>query len=203
MRNSTNKTSHKTMKRLLTTLFGLLCILMLHAQIKGEEIRVLVTPNHADWTYQLGETATFTVRVLKSECLLPGVTIDYELGPEMYQTDAKKDVVLKDGTYTLKAKLTKPGFIRCDVKAHVGQRTYEGRAAAAYAPEQIQATTVNPQDFDLELHPRGGSPDPPQPHHGTAARALHRQGERVSSQLPEHPRGQPHLRHPVRAQGRG
>ncbi len=136
------------MKRIITTLLSLLCLLALHAQIKGEEIRVIVTPNHSDWTYQLGETATFTVRVLKSECLLPGVTIDYEVGPEMYPNDTKKDITLKDGTYTIKSKLVKPGFIRCDVKAHVGNRTYEGRAAAAYAPEQIQATTVNPSDFD-------------------------------------------------------
>ena len=44
--------------------------------------------------------------------------------------------------------MDKPGFIRCKVKAHVNGRTYEGIAAAAYAPENITATVQNPEDFD-------------------------------------------------------
>ncbi|MFR1084583.1 MAG: hypothetical protein ACLSFW_17915 [Bacteroides cellulosilyticus] len=32
-----------------------------------------------------------------------------------------------------------PGFLRCKVTAHVGDRKYEGLATAAYAPEQCAA----------------------------------------------------------------
>ena len=52
------------------------------AQIRGNEIRVVVSPDHSDWVYRLNEKCTFTVRVLKAQNLLPDVKIDYELGPK-------------------------------------------------------------------------------------------------------------------------
>lgn len=38
-----------------------LCTAPVLAQIKGSEIRVVVSPDHTDWTYQLKEKCTFTV----------------------------------------------------------------------------------------------------------------------------------------------
>ena len=89
------------------------------AQIRGNEIRVVVSPDHSDWVYRLNEKCTFTVRVLKAQNLLPDVKIDYELGPEMYPTEVKKDMVLKDGTLKLQGTMKTAGFLRCKVKAHV------------------------------------------------------------------------------------
>lgn len=117
------------------------------AQIRGNEIRVLVSPDRADWNYRPDEKCTFTVRVLKAQNLLPGVTVDYELGPEMYPVETKKAVVLKDGTLKLQAKLKTPGFLRCKVKAYVDGHTYEGLATSGYAPGQLQPVTELPADF--------------------------------------------------------
>ena len=125
-----------------------LCASFAMAQIRGNEIRVVVSPDHSDWTYQLGEKCTFTVRVVKAQNLLPDVTIDYELGPEMYPTDVRTGVVLKDGSLVLKASMKTPGFLRCKVKAHVDGRTYEGLATAAYAPERLQPVSQLPADFN-------------------------------------------------------
>ncbi len=136
------------MKRVLFLGLCLSLSLAIGAQIRGNEVRVVVSPDHADWTYLPGETATFTIRVLKAENLLPGVTIDYELGPEMYPTETKQDVTLKEGELTLKSAMKSAGFLRCSVKAHVDGYTYEGSATAAYAPEQLEPVTQMPTDFE-------------------------------------------------------
>lgn len=135
------------MKKILSLSFCLLCTLLVSAQIRGNEIRVMVSPDRADWKYGLNEKCTFTVRVLKAQNLLPGVTVDYELGPEMYPTETKTGVVLKDGKLTLKGTMKTPGFLRCKVKAHVDGRTYEGLATAAYAPEELRPVSQLPDDF--------------------------------------------------------
>lgn len=135
------------MKKILSLFFCLLCTLLVSAQIRGNEIRVMVSPDRADWKYGLNEKCTFTVRVLKAQNLLPGVTVDYELGPEMYPTETKTGVVLKDGKLTLKGTMKTPGFLRCKVKAHVDGRTYEGLATAAYAPEELRPVSQLPDDF--------------------------------------------------------
>lgn len=135
------------MKKILSLFFCLLCALLVSAQIRGNEIRVMVSPDRADWKYGLNEKCTFTVRVLKAQNLLPGVTVDYELGPEMYPTETKTGVVLKDGKLTLKGTMKTPGFLRCKVKAHVDGRTYEGLATAAYAPEELRPVSQLPDDF--------------------------------------------------------
>lgn len=125
----------------------LLCIGTVYGQIRGNEIRVVVSPNHNDWVYALGEKCTFTVRVVKAQNLLPNVTVDYELGPEMYPTEKKEGIVLKDGTLTLRSSMKTPGFLRCKVKAHVDGRTYEGLATAAYAPDKLRPVSQLPDDF--------------------------------------------------------
>ena len=73
------------------------CVTFLSAQIRGTEITVVVSPDHTDWKYQLKEECSFTIQVYKAQNLLPGVVIDYELGPEWYPVEKKKGVLLKDG----------------------------------------------------------------------------------------------------------
>lgn len=134
----------KTLLLLLATV----CVLPVAAQIRGYNIQVNVVPDHQDWTYKVGETATFRISVTKSATPLAGAVIDYEAGPEMYQDVKKTAVVLKDGTLTVKGKMTKPGFYRVDVKTTIGGKEYKGACAAAFSPEQLKPTTVNPADFD-------------------------------------------------------
>lgn len=139
------------MKHFMKTLLLLLatvCVLPVAAQIRGYNIQVSVVPDHQDWTYKVGETATFRISVTKSATPLAGAVIDYEAGPEMYQDVKKTAVVLKDGTLTVKGKMTKPGFYRVDVKTTIGGKEYKGACAAAFSPEQLKPTTVNPADFD-------------------------------------------------------
>ena len=139
-------------KRIMTLRLLFLTILLvvatgLKAQVRGNSIVVTVEPDHKDWNYQTGETATFTVEVRRSGTLVDQVEVDYEAGPEMYPNE-KKHAVLKDGTMHLKGKMQKPGFYRLKVTAHVGGRDYTGSCTAAFSPEKLQPTTVMPADFD-------------------------------------------------------
>ena len=138
------------MRRLLI-LFCLLTsinILSVSAQIRGNNITVTVTPDHKDWNYAVGQQARFTVNVLRSGTLVDNVTVDYEAGPEMYPETKKSGVVLGDGTMKWTGTMKKPGFYRLKVTAHIGGKKYEGMCTAAFSPEKLQPTTVNPSDFD-------------------------------------------------------
>lgn len=138
---------HGMKKTGLMFLLLMLSLMQGGAQIRGNNITVNVVPDHQDWTYVVGQTAEFRISVTRSATLLDNVTIDYEAGPEMYPEVKKQGVVLKDGTLTLKGKMTKPGFYRVDVKARVGGKEYKGACAAAFSPERLQPTTVMPTDF--------------------------------------------------------
>ena len=61
------------------------CLVSVHAQIRGNSIEVRVVPDHQDWRYEVGETASFKVCVTKSNTLLYNIRVDYSAGPEMYQ----------------------------------------------------------------------------------------------------------------------
>ena len=135
------------MKRVLL-LFCLATVSLISvAQIIGSEITILVQPNHSDWTYKVGETAKFDVSVLRSSTPIENVTVEYEAGPEMYP-DANGKKVLKDGKMTWTGKMTEPGFYRLTVKAKIGKKEYKGVATAAFSPEKLQPSTVDPKDFD-------------------------------------------------------
>ena len=123
-------------------------LLTLKAQIRGNNITVTVTPDHKDWNYKVGETARFKVAVLRSGTLVDGATVDYEAGPEMYPTVKKQGQTLKDGTMQWSGSMKQPGFYRLKVTAHVDGKNYDGLCTAAFSPEKLQPTTVNPNDFD-------------------------------------------------------
>ncbi|MDR1939158.1 MAG: acetylxylan esterase [Tannerellaceae bacterium] len=122
--------------------------LFVQAQPAQKLVNVVVSPNHSDWQYKAGEEATFNVQVFRYGSLLKNVTVDYELGPDFFPTVEKKDVVLKDGTISLKASMKEAGLLRCKVVAKVDGKSYEGLAGALYDGDKIRPTTADPEDFD-------------------------------------------------------
>lgn len=135
------------MKKLLFALLGLLMLLPVSAQIRGNNIVVMVSPDHKDWNYRVGEKVHFEVSVLKSSTLINNVEVSYEAGPEMYP-DVKKTEVLKDGTMKWTGTMRQPGFYRLKVVAKVDGKEYTGACTAAFSPEKLLPTTVEPADFD-------------------------------------------------------
>jgi cephalosporin-C deacetylase len=118
------------------------------AQSNTGLIKVIISPDHKDWTYKLNEVAKFSVQVLKYGNLVENVTIDYETGPEALPDVKKEGVVLKNGKTEFSGTMKVPGFYRVRVFAIVDGKRYEGLATAGFEPEKIQPTVKDPSDFD-------------------------------------------------------
>ena len=139
---------NKITRLLLQALFLTVLSLNLFSQAGTSLIKVIVSPDHKDWTYKVNETAKFSVQVLKYGNLLENVIIDYETGPEMLPDVKKEGVVLKNGKTELSGTMKVPGFYRVRVWAVVDGKKYEGLATAGFEPEKIQPTITDPLDFD-------------------------------------------------------
>ena len=119
------------------------------AQPASRLIKVIIAPNHKDWTYKVNETAKFSVTVLKDGNPLDNAVIDYETGPEMLPDERKEGVILKNGKTEFSGTMKTPGFYRVRVWAVYEGKRYEGLATAGFEPEKIIPTVKEPADFDL------------------------------------------------------
>jgi cephalosporin-C deacetylase-like acetyl esterase len=116
--------------------------------LRAATVRVIVAPDHRDWTYRLGETARFTVTVTADNEPIDGVTVTSALGPDMFPGD-KKTAALPPGGMTIEGGTMRvPGFLRCIVTTRVAGHNYRGLGTAAFEPEKIAPTQVEPPDFD-------------------------------------------------------
>ncbi|MCJ7448423.1 MAG: acetylxylan esterase [Bacteroidales bacterium] len=139
-----NITTRSFLLSFILTVFSL----NLFSQAGTQLIKVIVSPDHKDWTYKVNETAKFSVQVLKYGNLVEDVTIDYETGPEMMPDVKKEGIVLQNGKIEFSGSMKVPGFYRVRVWAIVDGRRYEGLATAGFEPEKIQPTIKDPADFD-------------------------------------------------------
>jgi cephalosporin-C deacetylase len=140
-------------KTSLLVLLTLLVSCYLHAQPRQELVEVIVTPNHADWNYQVGEQAEFTITVLKHNVVMDGITINYTIGPDPGYRELKLwdegTLTLKNGAVKVKAaKFSQPGFLRCTASVELDGKKYSSYATAGFAPDKIAPTTTLPADFE-------------------------------------------------------
>ncbi|HEX6847394.1 MAG TPA: hypothetical protein VF144_10460, partial [Chitinophagaceae bacterium] len=130
----------------------LLCLLFsFHAgysQIPEQFVKVIVAPDHSDWTYTNGEKAKFTITVLQNGNALKNVFVKYEIGPEKMEPIKKDSQLLANGTLVVEAGSMKdPGFLRCIATTTINNKTYRGLATAAFEPLKIAPTVAKPADF--------------------------------------------------------
>jgi hypothetical protein len=59
--------------------------IQIFAQPTQKLIQVIVTPDHADWTYNTGDKAVFTIQVLRNNYPLEGVEVSYKIQPELVE----------------------------------------------------------------------------------------------------------------------
>jgi cephalosporin-C deacetylase len=116
--------------------------------LRAATVRVTVAPDHRDWTYKLGETVHFAVNVTADNEPIDNLSITYTVGPDMYPGEKKTIPLPLTGAVIDAGPMTVPGFLRCIVTADVAGHHYRGLATAAFAPEQIKYTQVEPPDFD-------------------------------------------------------
>lgn len=129
-------------------LFLLLLTTNLLAQPAERLVKVIVTPDHADWLYKTGEPVRFTVAVFRDNVPLKGATLRYEVGPEKMEPTKKETVTLRDGTLALDGgTLRTPGFLRCIGTVELDGKEYRGLTTVGFEPQSIKPTVENPADF--------------------------------------------------------
>lgn len=138
------------MKKVTLLSILVLCFTMVIAQPKISFIKVEVTPDHTDWLYKCGEKPQFAVSVRTcSNAPVENAEIYYEVSEDMLPPIAKGNMVLKDGTTTIKGyTMNKPGFLRCRVWAKVDGVRYDECATAGFDVDKIEPKTVKPSDFE-------------------------------------------------------
>jgi cephalosporin-C deacetylase len=121
----------------------------LHAQPRRQLVQVIVTPDHADWTYETGERASFSISVLRNNVPMKGMAIKYVIQPELVDVWEEGTLALEDEAVRVTAKrFTEPGFLRCTATVTVDGKEYDSYATAGFSPEKIAPTTTLPPDFE-------------------------------------------------------
>jgi cephalosporin-C deacetylase len=125
----------------------------LDAQPREELVKVIVTPNHDDWTYEVGDQAEFTITVLRNNVPLKGIEIKYTIQPDpgyrIIEIWDQGTLLLKSESDKIKAKkFDRPGFLRFTAIVEVDGKKYSSYATAGFSPEKIQPTTNLPADFE-------------------------------------------------------
>ncbi|MGQ8337819.1 acetylxylan esterase [Sunxiuqinia sp. A32] len=122
--------------------------LTLIAQPARKAVNIRISPNHQDWTYQLGEPVVFEVDVYQFDTPIQEGEISYSFGLENMLPSEKGTKKIHGGGAKIKAPgLTQPGFLRCHVEITVDGKTYKEYATAGFLPEYIKPTTTLPGDF--------------------------------------------------------
>ncbi|WP_020598280.1 acetylxylan esterase [Spirosoma panaciterrae] len=136
------------MKKLLFPGLLLIWVTNVLAQPSERVVKVLITPDHPNWLYKIGEPVKFNVSVYRNNVLLKGVKLRYEIGPEKMEPTKKETLTLKEGTLALDGGLMKSaGFLRCIATAEVDGKEYRGLTTVGVEPQTIKPTVDNPADF--------------------------------------------------------
>ena len=111
-------------------------------------VKVIVGPDHDNWTYKPGEKVKFSISVLRNGNPVKDVKLRYEIGPEKMDPTKKDSTILAKGEITVDGGTMKSGgFLRCVAVAEVDGVEYRGLATAGFDPLTINPTVENPADF--------------------------------------------------------
>jgi cephalosporin-C deacetylase len=118
------------------------------AQPPGQMVKIVIAPEHTNWTYHQGEKVKFTGSVLQYSQPVKNVKISYEVGPEKMDPLKKDSLTLADGKFMIDGgTMNAAGFLRCVVVAEVNGKRYRNLATAAFDPESIKPAIENPAEF--------------------------------------------------------
>lgn len=118
------------------------------AQPSEQFVKVIVAPDHDNWTYKTGEKVKFSISVLQNGNPVKDVKIRYEIGSEKMEPNKKDSTVLAKGVTSIEGGALKTaGFLRCVVIAEVDGKEYRDIATAGFDPLTIPPTVENPADF--------------------------------------------------------
>lgn len=136
----------------ITRIINLIVLCMLASQSFGQPaerlIKVLVSPNHANWLFNPGEKVKFDIKVLKNNIPIAGAEIRYSISEDMMNPHKEGMVQTKEGTAILDAgTMKKPGFLRCQAYVRYEGNEYRGVSTVGFNPEKLEPATSLPEDF--------------------------------------------------------
>lgn len=117
------------------------------AQPVEQRVKVIVAPDHTDWTYKPNEKAKFTITVLQDGNPVKNARIRYEMGAEKMEPVKKDSTTAASGSTTVEGTLKTGGFLRVVATAKIDGKDYRGLGTAGFDPQSIQPTVENPDDF--------------------------------------------------------
>ncbi len=138
------------MKKSFINWFSLLFLSVntLLAQPVERLVKVIITPDHADWLYRTGEPVRFLVSVYQNNVPLKGAKLRYDIGPEKMPPTKTETVTLAAGTLSIDGgTLNTAGFLRCVATVLLDGKEYRGLTTAGFEPLTIKPTVENPTDF--------------------------------------------------------
>lgn len=137
------------MKHLLTIALLLAICLCSNAEnypYRSDYLWVTV-PDHADWLYRTGESATVEVQLYKYGMPLD-CEVSYTIADDLLPADAKGRVTLRNGRASINVGTRKtPGFRDIVLTAKSGGAEYTHHVKIGFSPEKIEPYTTEPTDF--------------------------------------------------------
>ena len=132
----------------LSLVFTFFLQVIVQAQPRLEIIKVIVAPDHSDWTYKTGEPVNFKITVLKDGSPVKNCKIRYEVGPEKMEPVKKDSLLSPNGVFAVPpVTLKTAGFVQCKAFVIQDGKEYRGIGSAGFDPLSIQPTITNPADF--------------------------------------------------------
>jgi cephalosporin-C deacetylase-like acetyl esterase len=117
------------------------------APARDTSVHLVVTLDHPDWRYHVGDSARFHLSLDRGGRAIPGAKVRIEIGKDRMKPSLRDTLALTPSGMTLPMTLDEPGFVRAIATVVIGGVTYSERATAAFDPERIVATTPMPEDF--------------------------------------------------------
>lgn len=143
------------MKRLISFCILQCAFCISFAQSSSHQyVTVVAEPDHADWTYHVGETPHFTAYAIRENVRMADTEITYSYGPDKLDPVASRTVRTdRNGMahFTIPAS-KQPGFTSVRVEVTLDGRTYKSMTNIACDPYSIQPTTTMPADFERFWH---------------------------------------------------
>lgn len=138
------------MKHIVTFLLILVTLMAMAQSSSHKYITVVAEPDHADWVYNVGQTATFTAYAIKENVRMTDTEITYSYGPDKLDaTFTGKVKTDKNGKATFKVPGMKaPGFTSVRVKVNYDGEDYTSMTNIGFDPYKLEPTTTMPADFN-------------------------------------------------------
>lgn len=117
-------------------------------------VTVVAEPDHADWTYHVGESPRFTAYAIRENVRMADTEITYSYGPDKLDPVATHTVRTDHygmAHFTI-PMLQQPGFTSVRVQVTLDGRNYKSMTNIACDPYDIRPTTTMPADFEQFWH---------------------------------------------------